>query len=184
MKVNDSQLLAYVDGRLPPDICRGIESEIENSPHIARRVALLQASALPYSQAFAQQKLPEIPPHLVSRITDLGRAYRLGEIHIVTRNTRLFRGLCLAAAFAAGTMIGGLTVRFALDLAVPGVVGAILSPLTQDASSCALAAAGYQRLYSPERCTMFRRTIGYPEGPWKTFRRTGSRFADSSACAS
>jgi hypothetical protein len=86
MKVDDSQLLAYVDGRLPPDICSGIQSEIEKSPDIAQRVALLQASALPYRQAFAQQKLPDIPLYLVWSITDMGRAYRT-RAHRGSKNT-------------------------------------------------------------------------------------------------
>ena len=86
MKVDDSQLLAYVDGRLPPDICCGVESEIEKSPDIAQRVALLQASALPYRQAFAQQKLPDIPLYLVWSITDMGRAYRT-RAHRGSKNT-------------------------------------------------------------------------------------------------
>jgi anti-sigma factor RsiW len=71
MKTDDIQLMAYVDGNLPPQDRQKIEAEIRGSVKTAARIALLQASRLPYRQAFAHQKLPPVPQGLIKRIADM-----------------------------------------------------------------------------------------------------------------
>jgi anti-sigma factor RsiW len=74
MKTDDIQLMAYVDGNLSPQNRQKIEAEIRGSLKTAARVALLQASRLPYRQAFAHQDLPPVPQSLIKRIADMVRA--------------------------------------------------------------------------------------------------------------
>jgi anti-sigma factor RsiW len=71
MKTDDVQLMAYVDGNLSPQDRQEIEAEVRGSVKTAARVALLQASRLPYSEAFAYQKLPPVPQRLIKKITEL-----------------------------------------------------------------------------------------------------------------
>jgi anti-sigma factor RsiW len=74
MKSDDILLMAYVDGELPPHEREEVERELRTSPDMAERVALLQASRLPYRDAFAGQKLPPVPPSLTEKIEEMARA--------------------------------------------------------------------------------------------------------------
>lgn len=71
MKTDDILLLAYVDDELAPFERETVEREIGASPELAERVAHLQASRLPYRQAFAAQKLPPVPDSLKRKIAEL-----------------------------------------------------------------------------------------------------------------
>src|SRR5471032_545183 len=74
MKSDDILLMAYVDGELPPHQREEVEHELRTSPDVAERVALLQASRLPYRDAFAAQKLPPVPASLSAKIGGMARA--------------------------------------------------------------------------------------------------------------
>ena len=74
MKTDDIQLMAYVDGILSPQDRQEIEAEVRVSVKTATRVALLQASRLPYGEAFAHQKLPPVPQRLMRKIAELVHA--------------------------------------------------------------------------------------------------------------
>ncbi|MFC0400705.1 anti-sigma factor family protein [Paraburkholderia rhizosphaerae] len=77
MKIDDVLLLSYVDGMLPSDQKQQVEEGIGSSAELAERVALLRASRLPYQNAFAHQKLPEVPERLVALVGRIAR----GEVH-------------------------------------------------------------------------------------------------------
>ncbi len=74
MKVDDTVLMAYVDDELSPQERQLIEDELRAHAELADKVALLQASRLPYRDAFAAQRLPPVPASLVKRVDDLIRA--------------------------------------------------------------------------------------------------------------
>ena len=75
MKVDDTVLMAYVDDELSPNERQQIEDELRAHAELADKVALFQASRLPYREAFAAQKLPPVPESLVKRVDDLIRAH-------------------------------------------------------------------------------------------------------------
>jgi len=75
MKVDDTVLMAYVDDELSPQERQQIEDELRAHAEFADKVALLQASRLPYREAFATQKLPPVPESLARRVDDLIRAH-------------------------------------------------------------------------------------------------------------
>jgi anti-sigma factor RsiW len=79
MKIDDILLLAYVDGELTPGERLEVEKAIEASADIAGRVELLEASRLPYQQAYARQKLPPVPDSLTRKIAELTQAYSSPE---------------------------------------------------------------------------------------------------------
>jgi anti-sigma factor RsiW len=66
--MDDTVLMAYVDGKLPPRERDEIEKQMAASPEVAERVALFEASHLPYREAFAHQKLPPVPERLTKSI--------------------------------------------------------------------------------------------------------------------
>ena len=71
MKTDDIQLMAYADGNLSPQERAEIEAEIRGSIRTAIRVRRLQASRLPYREAFAYQKLPPVPQRLIRKIAEM-----------------------------------------------------------------------------------------------------------------
>jgi anti-sigma factor RsiW len=75
MKVDDTVLMAYVDDELSPNERQQIEDELRAHAELADKVALFQASRLPYREAFDAQKLPPVPESLVKRVDDLIRAH-------------------------------------------------------------------------------------------------------------
>ncbi|MGH8779444.1 anti-sigma factor family protein [Paraburkholderia sp.] len=162
MSMDETRLMAYVDGTLPVDERTEIEHEIAGSPEAAECVARFEASRLPYREAFARQKLPPVPPELAAQIdelarlhaprseasTDYGRRYPASGNdavgpdeslpHTPIRSRLRIAPGWLAVAFVAGAFCVGAVLRFAPD----GTSGAgAPSPWVQ-------AATGYQRLYS------------------------------------
>jgi anti-sigma factor RsiW len=76
MTIDDSLLIAYVEGLLPPDEHNKIESEIGHSPEAAARVEYLHASRLRYDYTFAHQKLPAVPASLIAKVEEITRAHQ------------------------------------------------------------------------------------------------------------
>ena len=135
MAIDDTDLLAYVDGELPPERRAEVEAAVASSADLARRVGALRASALPYAAAFDAQALPPVPDELSRRIADLANS----EPH--RHPGRRSPWPKLAGAFAAGL----LCCAVALKLLAPG------TPTFSSAAQVApwiKAVANYQQLYS------------------------------------
>jgi anti-sigma factor RsiW len=173
MKSDDILLMAYVDGELPPRQREEVERELRTSPDVAERVALLQASRLPYRDAFAAQKLPPVPPSLSAKIEEMARAAKAKTTlpdagpdtsvndPVVPRapgspssspiRSRLrVAPAWLAVAFLAGAFACGLVLRLGPDTGPASNAGASLASVGTGASPWVMAAASYQQLYSRE----------------------------------
>jgi anti-sigma factor RsiW len=135
MVIDDSDLLAYVDGQLAPERRAEIGAAIASSADVAGRVNAMRASALPYAAAFEAQILPPVPRELSDRIAAL----------VSADSRRRQRGQLawpkLATAFAAGV----LCCAMALKLLSPGVTG---FSATAQVEPWIEAVADYQQLYS------------------------------------
>ncbi|ALK29908.1 hypothetical protein [Burkholderia plantarii] len=70
MRIDETLLIAYTDGTLPPAQFAGVASLVAGSAEAARIVRLLRASQLDYRAAFAAQPLPPLPAALAR---DVGR---------------------------------------------------------------------------------------------------------------
>lgn len=132
MGIDDTDLLAYVDGQLPQTRKTEVETAVAASPHLAARLSAMRASALPYAAAFEAQALPSVPPEL----SHLLRALLSAEAQPPRRRTSWPR---LAAAFAAG-VLGCAIASKLLPPTGPPSVGQV-APWVK-------AVADYQQLYS------------------------------------
>lgn len=168
MKIDDIQLMAYVDGELPPQERRQIEDENATSPEAAKRIALFAASRLPYQQAFAQQMLPPLPLGLVEEIEQMARVHagRPAETIVAQGNTnqngqwptpvQVRSRLRVAPAWLSVAFVGGALCCFALLQFAPGIVSGLgptranIASLLPGTSPWVLAAASYQQLYARE----------------------------------
>jgi anti-sigma factor RsiW len=70
VSIDDTVLLAYVDGQLTPERRSEVEAAATASPDLAARLAAMRASVLPYAAAFARQALPPIPESLARQVDD------------------------------------------------------------------------------------------------------------------
>jgi anti-sigma factor RsiW len=131
MTIDDTDLLAYADGQLPPDRRAEVEAAVASSAELARRLSAMRASALPYAAAFEGQALPPVPQALSRRIAELVR----GDSQRQQR--RRWAWPQLTAAFAAGV----LCCAIALSLLSPFSSTAQVEPWIT-------AVADYQQLYS------------------------------------
>ncbi|WP_241019472.1 hypothetical protein [Burkholderia sp. Ac-20345] len=66
--MDDILLMAYVDGELASHEREEVDRAIGTSADIARRVALFEASVLPYRYAFQRQEWPPLPQRLVGKV--------------------------------------------------------------------------------------------------------------------
>jgi anti-sigma factor RsiW len=166
MKTDDILLMAYVDGELPPEERLEVEQQIAASAEVAERVALFEASRLPYGDAFAKQKLPPVPESLKQAIEDMARQHAATANAVAdksandpvlehsaqlppsapVRSPLRFAPTWLAIAFAAGVFCCGAVLRFTPGLnSTPGT-----ALESADASPWVKAVVGYQAMYGRE----------------------------------
>ncbi|MET3824208.1 MULTISPECIES: anti-sigma factor [Burkholderia] len=163
MKMDDILLMAYVDGELTSHEREEVDRAIDTSADIARRVALFEASVLPYQYAFQRQEWPPLPQSLVSKVAEIARAYtgpsapsavggaRRADAPASRPDARApssapvrsrVRTMVpwLAVAFVAGAFCCGVVLHFAPQ-------DALTTARTQ-MSPWIMAAVNYQRLYT------------------------------------
>lgn len=134
MSIDDTLLMAYVDGELSAEGRSEVNAALAHSPELAERLSAMRASALPYRAAFERQVLPPVPPQLARRINELAAASAAAP-----RRARLWPRM--AAAFVAGALF----CVMALELRPSA--GPLLS---SSAPPWIQAIADYQQLYSRE----------------------------------
>ncbi|MGF6855846.1 anti-sigma factor [Paraburkholderia sp. CI3] len=170
MTIDDTTLLAYVDGELPPDECTHVESAIRESDDVASRLSILRASQLPYAEAFSQQALPPVPETLRRKVDELIRQHLAGasaqgavnaadaidtatsgessipsggNVHRLKPRASL---PWLAVAFVAGVFSCGIAFRLLPQLTGGGAITTASND--PGVSPWIAAAAGYQQLYT------------------------------------
>lgn len=134
MDIDDTDLLAYVDGHLPPERRVEVEAAVTASPELAARLRTLRASALPYAAAFGEQALPPVPRGLTERVEELISANSQREQRQRSPWPKL------TVAFAAGVLCCAIAMKL---LMLEGSA----SPTAKVAPWIA-AVAEYQQLYS------------------------------------
>lgn len=135
MGIDDTDLMAYVDGGLSQTRKAEVETAVATTPDLAERLRAMRASALPYATAFEAQVLPAPPKKLSQLIGDLLSANAQAERR---------RGVSwprLAAAFAAGALCCATALKLMPSSAPTPAANAQISPWIQ-------AVADYQQLYS------------------------------------
>lgn len=169
MKIDDIALMAYVDGELRPQERRRVEEEIAASPEVAERLALFEASCVPYGEAFAHQKLPPLPESLARKIEQMASAHALRPAHVSANDATVDHDevrtppsepvrsrlrvapAWLAVAFIGGAFCCGAVLRLAPSVAPElNPMHAPVASVAMDASPWIRAAVGYQKLYARE----------------------------------
>jgi anti-sigma factor RsiW len=163
--MDDTVLMAYVDGELPPRERDEVEKQMAASPEVAEvaeRVALFEASRLPYREAFAHQKLPPVPERLTKSIEAMTCAQTARPANrnpnepvahhdkqlppsAPLRSRLRVAPAWVAVAFIAGACFTGGVLRFA-----PSLSGAPSTLVAANAAPWVQAVVGYQQLYSRE----------------------------------
>ncbi|KER67600.1 transmembrane anti-sigma factor [Burkholderia cepacia] len=172
MKMDDILLMAYVDGELTSHQREEVDRAIGTSAEIATRVALFEASVLPYQHAFQRQEWPPVPQSLARKVAEIAQAYAEPSTLSGHGDGRLTDPLAsrpgvrapssapvrtrvrvmapwLAVAFVAGAFCSGAILHFAPGAAQRGFAppGAPVTAQTQ-MSPWIMAAVNYQRLYT------------------------------------
>ncbi|RQU49561.1 anti-sigma factor [Burkholderia cenocepacia] len=163
MKMDDVLLMAYVDGALTSHQRAEVDRAIRTSVEIATRVALLEASVLPYQRAFQRHPWLPVPQSLIRTVADIAHAHAppstrpvgggdhrqisgpaqpgvRGRPSTPVRSRVRMMAPWLAVAFVAGAFCSAAVLRFAPPPASV-VARARMSPWI-------MAAVNYQRLYT------------------------------------
>ncbi|MGH8777590.1 anti-sigma factor family protein [Paraburkholderia sp.] len=178
MTVDETLLMAYVDGELQPKQHAEVKALVAGSAEAAELVGMLRASRVDYRAAFAAQSLPPVPPSLARGVDALIAKHRTDEAgaNAGAAPQRTTAGLLsslrtaprampvwLAAACIAGALCIGLLLRTG-PLVGTGMsaTGALAQNGTTNATSATgmspwvTAAVGYQQLYT-------RDTVAYAQ---------------------
>ena len=142
MTVDDTTLMAYVDGDLTPERRAEVDAAVAHSPDLAARLRFMRSSVLPYGAAFDRQALPPVPAALAERIAELTRVS--SHARAVPDSGRIAWPR-LAAAFLVGVVCCGAGVKL---WSVRGGDRLALASATTAADPWIQAVADYQQLYS------------------------------------
>ncbi|ALK32615.1 anti-sigma factor family protein [Burkholderia plantarii] len=174
MKPDDSTLIAYADGELDAADAARVEQALAESSELRQSVERLRASRLPYRDAFAAQRLPELPDALRLRIEAMASTAQArpagepavdasvgapepreaaspaaGNVHALPARRVARPALWLAAAFVAGAFCAGLVQQFAAGGFGSGVAGGGATLASAGAKKPWISvAADYQQLYT------------------------------------
>ncbi|GGP26108.1 hypothetical protein [Silvimonas amylolytica] len=113
MKLNETLLLAWVDGELSAADADEVARLVAESPEALATAQALAASRLPYAEAFASEVQPDIPASLRTSIHVLAQASRerAAPMPLLTgRQPARWQTARLAGAFFAGALcaLGGV----------------------------------------------------------------------------
>jgi anti-sigma factor RsiW len=139
MTIDDTMLMAYVDGDLPPERRAEVDAAVAHSPELATRLRFMRSSVLPYGAAFDRQALPPVPAALTQRVAELARVSSHARAAPAARQMAWPR---LAAAFLVGVISCGAAVKL-----WSGHDRVITAEITR-ADPWIQAVADYQVLYS------------------------------------
>lgn len=138
MNVDDTLLLAYVDGELSQELKTEVELSVAQSPELADRLAAMRASVLPYAAAYERQPLPPVPEVLSQRVAELASVSANSWSRLPSRSLWPW----VTGAFVAGVVCCAVLLRFSMVPLVAGVPSSV-TPWIK-------AVAEYQELYSRE----------------------------------
>lgn len=136
MSVDETDLLAYVDGLLTPKRRAEVEAAVAGCPELAASLAAMRASVLPYDAAYAARPPPAVPSRLSARIRELVDA----DSRRQQRHTASWPRL--TTAFAAGVACCAIALTLLSNGSFTSTAARV-SPWIQ-------AVADYQQLYTRE----------------------------------
>ena len=138
MTIDESTLLAYVDGALSAQQRARVEAALAHDPALRAQVDTLRASCLPYQSAYALVATPAMPGSLESRVASLIAVAGGTPTHsALSMRQWMWTGAAVAASFMLGVVAPAL-------IAKPEITQAAQS---LQATPWVEAIASYQALY-------------------------------------
>ncbi|CAG2135091.1 anti-sigma factor family protein [Cupriavidus plantarum] len=149
MTIDETLLMAYADGELPPAQRAEVEALVARDPEAAALLALFEASKLDYAGAFATQDLPPVPESLTRGVEGLVLAHGArraqqeaagaegSNVRSLDAERQKRRGVpvWLAAACMAGAFGAGLVIRGGLPGSGAGGAGSAPATVAGSASA-------------------------------------------------
>lgn len=87
MNISDENLIKYCDGTLNAEQTERILEATQLDPELARRIQSIEASRLPYQEAFSQHSTPPIPDSLINRVNDMIETSKADQQSAATAET-------------------------------------------------------------------------------------------------
>ena len=138
MTIDESTLLAYVDGALSAQQRARVEAALAHDPALRAQADTLRASCLPYQSAYALVATPAMPGSLESRVASLIAVAGGTPTHsALSMRQWMWTGAAVAASFMLGVVAPAL-------IAKPEITQAAQS---LQATPWVEAIASYQALY-------------------------------------
>ena len=114
MNVNEIVLLNYLDSDLDEKSRLELEQQLETNADLREILAALQASNLPYQQAFSQQALPDMPTYIAAQVDKLANNNQQRKNEKPrTFSWSIAAGICLA--FLTGSLVSMGIDKYSLN---------------------------------------------------------------------
>ena len=112
MTIDESTLLAYVDGALSAQQRARVKAALAHDPALRTQVDALRASCLPYQSAYALVATPEMPGSLESRVASLIAVAGGTPTHsALSIRQWIWAGAAVAASFLLGVVAPALIAK-------------------------------------------------------------------------
>ena len=143
MNIDESTLLAYVDGALSAQQRERVEAALAHDATLRVKMDAMRASCLPYQSAYAQVAVPPLPGGLESRIAALINVADAPQpAQALSRRQWMWAGAALAASFVLGLVAPALIAK-----PEPAQTAQTAQPLPATSTPWVEAIASYQALY-------------------------------------
>ncbi len=106
MKIDEIQILNYVEHKLDAPTRAAFEKIMENDAELQKQVRAIKASQLPYDAAFAAEKIPDVPERLQEQLEQLSSvSFGTSVKQVFSRSQRWLMFACLCLAFITGSLV-------------------------------------------------------------------------------
>lgn len=169
----DEELMAWVDGELPPDEAQAVAAAVESDPALAARERPFRESRRILQDAFAAQLRAPVPPRLLATLAPPAPRLRAWRRHSLLA---LAASLVLAIGLAIGVRLdrpdheaSALALLPAdaasLDLALETLPGGEVLALEREQTPVEILPLGTLRTASGRWCRDFETVAQHPQGP-------------------
>lgn len=159
MNYSDEELLEYLDSQMSVAAARRLRDAAETDTLLSERIDVMEASRLPYSAAYREMPVPQVPETLKREVSDWSRVARSAPQGMRAQlRSRLagVAGVALSIGAVIGYVLAPSLPQFASNEA-PNSLAEPTSIVAAEDDRWVVRVADYQSLYVAE-------TVGHTEG--------------------